>query len=63
MGFVLGASGVAIWVENKVVPREYRNTIAGSSPGERIIIFFDKIRFASQKTEFLNFRFLAKKNQ
>ena len=39
---------------------EYRNTIADSFFGERIIIFFEKIRFASQKTEFLNFCFLAK---
>ena len=38
----------------------YRNTIAGSFLGERIIIFFEKIRFAPRKTEFLNFRFLAK---
>ena len=38
----------------------YRNTIAGSSPWKRIFIFFEKIRFASQKTEFLNFCFLAK---
>ena len=38
----------------------YRNTIAGSFLGERIIIYFEKIRFAPQKTEFLNFRFLAK---
>ena len=35
----------------------YRNTIAGSSPGERIFIYFGKIRFASLKTEFLNFVF------
>ena len=39
---------------------EYRSLQAASSPGERIIIFFEKIRFTSQKTEFLNFRFLAK---
>jgi hypothetical protein len=26
---------------------EYRNTIAGSPPGERIFISFEKIRFAS----------------
>jgi hypothetical protein len=29
----------------------YRNTIAGSPPGERIFIYFEKIRFASQKFE------------
>jgi hypothetical protein len=34
----------------------YRNTIAGSPPGERIFIFFEKIRFASQK---LNFSILS----
>ena len=39
----------------------YRNTIAGSSPSEWIIIIFEKIRFTSQKTEFLNFVFLTKK--
>ena len=39
----------------------YRNTIAGSSPGERIFIYFEKIRFASQKTKFLNFVFQPKK--
>jgi hypothetical protein len=31
---------------------EYRNTIAGSPPGERIFIVFEKIRFASQKLNF-----------
>ena len=41
---------------------EYRNTIAGSSPAERILIYFEKIRFASQKIEFLNFCLLAKKS-
>jgi hypothetical protein len=30
----------------------YRNTIASSPPGERIFIFFEKIRFASQKLNF-----------
>ena len=39
----------------------YRNTIAGSSPGERIFIYFEKIKLASQKIEFLNFCYLAKK--
>jgi hypothetical protein len=38
----------------------YRNTIAGLPPGERIFIFFEKIRFASQKQNFSNFSFLAK---
>ena len=38
----------------------YRDTIAGSPPGERII-FFEKIRYASQKLNFSNF-FLAKKS-
>ena len=37
----------------------YRNTIVGSSLGERIFIYFEKIRFASQKTKFLNFCFVA----
>ena len=41
-------------------PFEYRNTIAGSPPSERIFIYLGKTRFASQKTEFLNFCFLAK---
>jgi hypothetical protein len=40
---------------------EYRNTIAGSPPEEQIF-FFEKIRFASQKTDFFNFCFLAKKS-
>ena len=40
----------------------YRNTIVGSSPGERIFIYFDEIRFASQKIEFLNFCFFSKKS-
>ena len=35
----------------------YRNTIASSSPGERIFNYFEKIRFASQKIEFLNLCF------
>ena len=39
----------------------YRNTIACLSHGKRIF-FFGKIRFASQKIEFLNFHFLAKKS-
>ena len=39
---------------------KYRNTIVGSFLGERIITFFEKIRFAPHKTEFLNFCFLAK---
>jgi hypothetical protein len=34
----------------------YRNTIAGS-PGERIFIYFEKIRFASQKLNFSIFVF------
>ena len=40
----------------------YRNTIAGLSSGEQIFIYFEKIRFTSQKIEFLNFCFLAKKS-
>ena len=36
---------------------KYRNAIACSSPGERIFIYFEKIRFFSQRTEFLNFFF------
>jgi hypothetical protein len=39
--------------------KDYRNTIAGSPLGERIFIFFGKMRFASQKLNF--FSFLAKK--
>jgi hypothetical protein len=42
-----------------VYEHTYRNTIAGSPPGKRIFVFFEKIRFASQK---LNFSiFLANK--
>jgi hypothetical protein len=40
----------------------FRNTIAGSPPGKRICIFFLKKGHIS-KIEFLNFHFLAKKNQ
>ena len=46
-----------------------RNTIVGSSPGERIYIyillfyFFEKIRFISQKNRIFDFCLLAKKNQ
>ena len=47
-----------IWEESI----EYRNTIASSSPRERIFIYFEKIRFASQKIEFLNFLFQQKIN-
>ena len=38
----------------------YRNTIAGSSLGKWIFICFEKIRFASQQTEFLIY--LSKKS-
>ena len=31
----------------------YRNIIACSSPGKRIFIYYEKRRFASQKTEFI----------
>ena len=31
----------------------YRNIIACSSPGKRIFIYYEKGRFASQKTEFI----------
>ena len=37
----------------------YRNTIVGSPLGEQIFIFFEKIRFASQKLSLPNF-YLAK---
>jgi hypothetical protein len=37
------------WVANAIT---YRNTIAGSPPGERIFIFLEKIRFAFQKLNF-----------
>ena len=40
-----------------------RNTIAGSSLGERIFIYFEKLRFASQRTEFFNFCFYQKINK
>ena len=43
------------------LPPNYRNTKAYSSPGKPIFIYFEKIRFASQKTEFLNLCCLAKK--
>jgi hypothetical protein len=33
-------------------PAIYRNTIAGSPPGEQIFIYLKKIRFASQKLNF-----------
>ena len=33
----------------------YRKTIACLPPGEQIYIFFEKIRFASQKLNFINF--------
>jgi hypothetical protein len=39
---------------------DYRNTIAGSPPGEQILIYFEKIRLASQKLNFSIFVFLAK---
>ena len=39
----------------------YTNTIAGSSPGERIYTSFFKVRFASQKIESLYFYFQPKK--
>ena len=55
------------WIEplsfNKYSEDVYRNTIEGLSSGERIFIYFEKIRFTSQKTIFLNFCFLAKINQ
>jgi hypothetical protein len=35
----------------------YRNTIAGSSHDERIFIYFEKIRFVSQKHNFSIFVF------
>ena len=38
---------------------DYRNTIAGSPPGEPKLIFFWKSKVRLSKTEFLNFRFLA----
>ena len=38
----------------------YRNIIAGSPPGKRIYIFFEKIRFASQKLNFSIFVFQQK---
>ena len=40
----------------------YRKTVAGSSHGERIFIYFEKIRFTSQKTKFLKFHFKQKKS-
>ena len=40
---------------------EYRDTIAGSPPGERF--FFEKNKIRLSKTEFLNFYFFNKKNQ
>ena len=39
----------------------YRN-IACSSPGKQIFIYFEKIRFTSQKTEFPSFLFSQKKS-
>ena len=36
-------------------------TMFSTSAGERIFIYFEKIRFASQKTEFLNFCVLKKR--
>jgi hypothetical protein len=32
--------------------QNHRNTIAGSPPGKRIFIYFEKKRFASQKLNF-----------
>jgi hypothetical protein len=40
--------------------RLYRNTIAGSPPGKRIFMYFEKKRFASQKLNFSIFVFLIK---
>jgi hypothetical protein len=37
--------------------KRYRNTIAGSPPSERIFIYFEKIRFTSQKHKFSQFLF------
>ena len=37
------------------VGQYYRNTIAGSFTAERIIIFFEKIRFVFKKSYFQNF--------
>ena len=41
---------------------KYRNTIASSSPGERVFICFCKKRFAFQIIDFLNFCFYSKKS-
>ena len=40
----------------------YRNSIAGSPHGEQIFIYFEKIRFASQKLNFLIFVFSKNKS-
>ena len=46
------------WIEplsfNKYSEDVYRNTIEGLSSGKQIFIYFEKIRFTSQKTIFLN---------
>jgi hypothetical protein len=41
---------------------KYRNIIASSSLGKRILIFFEKIRFASQKLIYSIFVFVSSKN-
>jgi hypothetical protein len=45
---------------NRLLEGAYRNTIAGSPPGERIFIYFEKIRFASQELILSIFCILAK---
>jgi hypothetical protein len=45
---------------SKTTSWRYRNTIAGSPPSERIFIYFQKIRFASQKLNFSIFVFSKK---
>ena len=40
---------------------DYHNTIAGSSPGKQIFIYFEKNKVRLSKNEFLNFHFLAQK--
>ena len=55
--------GVPFDTYKVIAPQTTRNTIAGLSLGERIFIYFEKIRFAFQKIEFLNVCFSAKKNQ
>jgi hypothetical protein len=40
-----------------LIVEQYRNTTAVLPPGERIFILFEKIRFTSQKLNFLIFVF------